>query len=1024
MEDHSDLASSKTATQKADSSKLLNVESGILALQRAAKDQSSNGYQASVSVVISGVRSLLSSYDCLARQTPVLLSHPLLVQLRRSILDVLATVVELARKCSSRLKSRDFEQYELDLVRMLQLSEEVLDFTQQFLTYAHENQIPSVEPTDKSIRGEGASTTPKSASKPAPQLQRHKTKSMGDLKTRRKLAEHAEQFQQISEATPRFTASNGSDASLWPPPSLSSAASSSDSLDGPKTPRDPKSQGTALDNLKDHLLSVIAAFIGHVHVHSRDSHASSYAHLVDIACEAVELVKELMAVVEELPAKSLDGGSCGSDAEDLASAREALYTSTNDLVTAVRIATDPPDPESEDSEDTEKATMLQSATRLLRSADSGVAHVKKCLHRSEAASKVFDLISHAPPYQNSAAEANTETAGKAKPDANPYHTAFLRERHTLSMLGRTADGLGHLKSRYEQGDAHPTTDPSSASDSESGRQPHSSHGSTASSTNQSNSESASVPQVRLQEFTPADIKPLNTLSNRRGQPSPTPLRIDTDAQPKKDPTPPSAFSASSVSQLQSAQSAQSAASAANSLANSGTSEETHRKESLQIEDALNRGYEAKEIMFNGDGQVTGGTLRCLVERMSLHDAPIDAGFAQAFFLTFRLFASPKDLTKALFSRFLLAPPERIAENSPEAQSWSRSVALPVKLRVINMFKTWLESHWQPETDGIILNPLADFAQEKIKPTNASAASRLIDLVQKRQYRPEELAQIQSLHQTVSNDRMRQGKPALDGVPLHLSTPMNEKFPATIFQVPPPPPAIGRMLLNACRSDTCTHISVTEFDPLEIARQLTIIDSRLFCMIQPKELFMQSKGKQRPSDSSNHVRQMSAQSTKITGWISEVILSEQDTKRRTQIMKWFLKLADVCSSHVEVLALFSDAFSTPFQRCHSLQNYNTLMAVLAALNSSTVARLRRTWEGLSAKYKMLLENLRKVTEHTRNYAEYRGALRRASQPALPFLGLYLTDLTFCHDGNPPTRTSSLDSSLKLINFDRYSVRTES
>lgn len=814
-------------------------------------------------------------------------------------------MVELARKCSSRLKNHDFQpqQNELDLVRMLQLSEEVLDFTRQFLAYAHENQIPSVEPTSKSIRGDDTSTTPKSAAKPTPQLQRHKTKSMGDLKTRKKLAEHAEQFQQISETTPRLTASNGSDASLWPPPSLSSAASSSDSLDGPRTPRDPKSQGVALDNLKDHLLSVIAAFIGHVHVHSRDSHPSSYAHLVDIACEAVELVKELMAVIEELPAKSLEGGSYGSDAEDLASAREALYSSTNDLVTAVRIATDPPDPDSEDSEETEKNTMLQSATRLLRSADGGVAQVKKCLHRSEAASKVFDLISHAPPFQNSPAEANIEPAGKAKPDADPYHTAFLRERHTLSMLGRTADGLGHLKSRYEQGDSQATTDPSSVSDSESSRQPHSSHGSTASSTNQASSESASVPQVRLQEFTPADIKPLNTLSNRRGQPSPTPLRIDTEPQPKKDPTPPSAFSASSVSQLQSAQST---TSAATSLANSGTSEETNRKGSLQIEDALNRGYEAREIMFNGDGQVTGGTLRCLVERMSLHDAPIDAGFAQAFFLTFRLFASPKDLTKALFSRFLLAPPERIAEDSPEAQSWYRTVALPVRLRVINMFKTWLESHWQPETDSIILNPLSDFAQEKIRPTNASAAARIIDLVQKRQYRPEELAQIQSLHQTVSSDRMRQGKPALDGVPLHLSTPINEKFPATIFRMPPPPPAIGRVLLNACRSETCAQIPVTEFDPLEIARQLTISDSRLFCMIQPKELFLQSKGKQRPSDSSNHVRQMSAQSTKITGWISEVILSEHDTKRRTQIMKWFLKLADVRQLSATAMDLLSDA----------------------------------------------------------------------------------------------------------------------
>ena len=97
-----------------------------------------------------------------------------------------------------------------------------------------------------------------------------------------------------------------------------------------------------------------------------------------------------------------------------------------------------------------------------------------------------------------------------------------------------------------------------------------------------------------------------------------------------------------------------------------------------------------------------------------------------------------------------------------------------------------------------------------------------------------------------------------------------------------------------------------------------------------------------------------------------------------------------------------------------------MAVLAALNSSTVTRLKRTWDGLSNKHRQSLEGLRKVTEHTRNYAEYRARLRAAAPPCLPFLGLYLTDLTFCSEGNPTHRPSPLDPSMRLINFDRYQV----
>lgn len=110
-----------------------------------------------------------------------------------------------------------------------------------------------------------------------------------------------------------------------------------------------------------------------------------------------------------------------------------------------------------------------------------------------------------------------------------------------------------------------------------------------------------------------------------------------------------------------------------------------------------------------------------------------------------------------------------------------------------------------------------------------------------------------------------------------------------------------------------------------------------------------------------------------------------------------------------------------QRCHSLNNYNALMAVLCALSSSTIARLKKTWEGISPKHLANLDSLRKSVEHSRNYYEYRARLRTVvDEPCLPFLGLYLTDVTFCYEGNAAERVSPLDPTLKLINFDRYSV----
>ena len=71
-----------------------------------------------------------------------------------------------------------------------------------------------------------------------------------------------------------------------------------------------------------------------------------------------------------------------------------------------------------------------------------------------------------------------------------------------------------------------------------------------------------------------------------------------------------------------------------------------------------------------------------------------------------------------------------------------------------------------------------------------------------------------------------------------------------------------------------------------------------------------------------------------------------------------------------------------------------------------------------KQKVQLEAIRKLADHARNYHEYRTRLRNTAPPAVPFLGLYLTDLTFCREGNPSTRTSPLAADKKLINFNKY------
>ena len=94
--------------------------------------------------------------------------------------------------------------------------------------------------------------------------------------------------------------------------------------------------------------------------------------------------------------------------------------------------------------------------------------------------------------------------------------------------------------------------------------------------------------------------------------------------------------------------------------------------------------------------------------------------------------------------------------------------------------------------------------------------------------------------------------------------------------------------------------------------------------------------------------------------------------------------------------------------------------------------------MSQKSKVQLEALRKLADHARNYHEYRSRLRNTAPPAVPFLGklsfalivveseahgpaypgLYLTDITFCREGNPSHRTSPKAPEKKLLNFNKY------
>lgn len=377
---------------------------------------------------------------------------------------------------------------------------------------------------------------------------------------------------------------------------------------------------------------------------------------------------------------------------------------------------------------------------------------------------------------------------------------------------------------------------------------------------------------------------------------------------------------------------------------------------------------AHELMYNKDGQIIGGSLPALIERLTTYDSTPDALFVSTFYLTFRLFATPSTFAQALIDRF------EYVSNSPH-------IAGPVRLRVYNVFKGWLETHWRNDLDKVALPLILPFAANQLSLALPSAGRRLTELVQKVS---------SASHPPVPRLISSMGK-TNTSVAQYVAP-----------NTPLPTPIITKSQLASLRNwkQSGSSVSLLDFDPLELARQFTIKESRIFCSILPEELLATEWMKKSGSVAVN-VRAMSTISTDLANLVADCILQMEDTTKRAKLIKHWVKIAN---------------------RCYELSNYDSLMAIICSLTSATITRLKRTWEVVSAKTKNTLEELKKVVDVSKNYAVLRQRLQRQAPPCLPFVGIYLTDLTFIDLGNQPSRQlpgkAADDESGSVINFHKH------
>ncbi|KAF8977969.1 hypothetical protein BGZ46_006980, partial [Entomortierella lignicola] len=139
-------------------------------------------------------------------------------------------------------------------------------------------------------------------------------------------------------------------------------------------------------------------------------------------------------------------------------------------------------------------------------------------------------------------------------------------------------------------------------------------------------------------------------------------------------------------------------------------------------------------------------------------------------------------------------------------------------------------------------------------------------------------------------------------------------------------------------------SILEFPPYLVAYQLTLIESAIFLEIHPKALLTHS--------SKSPHRSITASTdffNYLTRMIEYSVLFPAEASGRAQIMNHWVKVA---------------------VKLHELENFQTLKAVLCALGTPPIKRLKRTWSFLPRKSSNKLETLSDLMSEDRNYGKYR------------------------------------------------------
>lgn len=192
------------------------------------------------------------------------------------------------------------------------------------------------------------------------------------------------------------------------------------------------------------------------------------------------------------------------------------------------------------------------------------------------------------------------------------------------------------------------------------------------------------------------------------------------------------------------------------------------------------------------------------------------------------------------------------------------------------------------------------------------------------------------------------------------------------------------------------LSVYNIKPEHFAHQLTFLDQKFLLAMSPRELlYCERINDEQACGKLPNIREAVTFFNHTSMLAVHLILQETTPRARARLIRYLITVAD---------------------KLRHQNNFSSLRAVIAGLQSNPIYRLEKTWKLIKGQSRKTFNHLVEIWKHSNNYENYQTLLEKGLQRGffIPFLGLFF---------NQVLMTSLIFKELKITELDLYPEELE-